>query len=82
MTFTRAEILRAGGNAVDAVVAVIQQNVALARRVVTRLAERLPHATAALPYPRSLEHAIITDRARIPPETRARLDRIVGHHLR
>ncbi|MCA9688740.1 MAG: S-methyl-5'-thioadenosine phosphorylase [Myxococcales bacterium] len=67
---------------VDAVVAVIQQNVALARRVVTRLAESLPHATAALPYPRSLEHAIITDRARIPPETRARLDLIVGHHLR
>ncbi|HEY8375697.1 MAG TPA: S-methyl-5'-thioadenosine phosphorylase [Nannocystis sp.] len=66
---------------VDAVVAVLKANVALSRRVIRRLAAWLPRTTRELPYPRALEHAIITDPARIPAETRRRLDLIVGHLL-
>ena len=66
---------------VEAVVAVLMQNVALSRRVLQRVAAGLPATTSELPYPRALEHAIITAPERIPAATRARLDLILGHCL-
>ena len=66
---------------VDAVIAVLQRNVALARRVVGRLAAALPATTAELPYPRALEHALITHRDAISPAARERFDLLVGHLL-
>ncbi|MGB1015971.1 MAG: S-methyl-5'-thioadenosine phosphorylase [Nannocystaceae bacterium] len=67
---------------VEAVVAVMRRNVAAARQVVARLAESLPETTEALPYPRALEHAILTDLRKIPAATRKRIDLIAGHYLR
>lgn len=66
---------------VEAVVAVLLQNVALSRRILRRLAAALPATTDELPYPAALEHAIITAPERIPAATRARLDLILGHRL-
>ncbi|HRI10858.1 MAG TPA: S-methyl-5'-thioadenosine phosphorylase, partial [Nannocystaceae bacterium] len=66
---------------VDAVIAVLQRNVALAQAVVQRLATSLPRTTAELPYPRALDHAILTARDRVSDEARARLDLIAGHIL-
>ena len=66
---------------VAAVVAVLQANVALSRRILRRVAARLPRHVAELPYPRALEHAVMTDPAKIPAETRQRLDLIAGHML-
>lgn len=66
---------------VDAVIAVLQRNVALAQAVVRRLATSLPRTTAELPYPRALDHAILTARDRVSDEARARLDLIAGHIL-
>ena len=63
------------------VVAVVQRNVALARGVIRRLAVGLPLTTADLPYPRALEHALMTRADAIPAETRARLDLIAGHMI-
>jgi 5'-methylthioadenosine phosphorylase len=63
------------------VVAVLRRNVALSRRIVRRLAAGLPRSVAELPYPRALEHAIITAPERVPAATRARLDLILGHYL-
>lgn len=66
---------------VEAVVAVLMQNVALSRRILLRVAAGLPATTSELPYPAALEHAIITAPERIPAATRARLDLILGHCL-
>jgi 5'-methylthioadenosine phosphorylase len=66
---------------VDAVMAVIVANIALARRIVLELAARLPECTSDLPYPRACEHAVMTARERIAPETRQRLDLVIGHYL-
>jgi 5'-methylthioadenosine phosphorylase len=66
---------------VDAVLAVLRANVALAQRVVSNLARSMPEAVASLPYPRALEHAIMTAPHLISKERRAQLDLICGHHL-
>ena len=66
---------------VDAVLAVLRANVALAQRVVSKLARSLPEAVASLPYPRALEHAIMTAPHLISKERRAQLDLICGHYL-
>ncbi|MCA9656941.1 MAG: S-methyl-5'-thioadenosine phosphorylase [Myxococcales bacterium] len=66
---------------VDAVLAVLKKNVALARAVVGRLARAMPATTEELPYPRALSGALSTDPAAIPKATRERLDLIAGHLL-
>jgi 5'-methylthioadenosine phosphorylase len=66
---------------VESVVATIAKNVALAQHTILELAASLPESTRELPYPRACEHALMTDRAQIPSETRARLDLIIGHYL-
>lgn len=70
-----------GEVSVEAVIAVLKANVALSRRLIARVAAELPASTAELPYPRALQHALITDPTRIPAETRKRLDLIAGHLL-
>jgi 5'-methylthioadenosine phosphorylase len=66
---------------VDAVVAVINANVARVRSIVLELAHRLPVACEQLPWPRALAGALITNPDKIPAVTRERLDLIVGHYL-
>ena len=66
---------------VEAVVAVVKANVALAQRIVTDLAVSLPATTEELPYPRAVENAVMTAKDAIPPEARERLDLIVGQYL-
>lgn len=66
---------------VEAVVAVLTQNVALSRRILQRIASTLPVSTSELGYPRALEHAIITAPEKIPAATRKKLDLILGHCL-
>ncbi|HET6583206.1 MAG TPA: S-methyl-5'-thioadenosine phosphorylase [Nannocystaceae bacterium] len=66
---------------VEAVMAIVRANVALAQRTIVELAARLPERTDELPYPRALEHAMMTDRAEIGAEARARLDLLIGHYL-
>ncbi len=66
---------------VDSVLAVLHANVARARAIVVELAKRLPRTCAELPWPRALDHALITDPSKTPAITRERLDLIVGHHL-
>ncbi|MFZ6177270.1 S-methyl-5'-thioadenosine phosphorylase [Nannocystis pusilla] len=70
-----------GEVSVEAVIAVLKANVALSRRLIARVAAGLPVSTAELPYPRALQHALITDPTRIPAETRERLELIAGHLL-
>jgi 5'-methylthioadenosine phosphorylase len=60
---------------------VLQANVARAWAIVVELAKRMPLDCAALPWPRALEHALITDPAKIPAVTRERLDLLIGHML-
>src|SRR5690606_40796044 len=66
---------------VEAVIAVLRANVALSRRVIGTLAAELPRSTSALPYPQSLQHARITEPAKISAGARERLDLIAGHLL-
>lgn len=67
---------------VDAVIAIMQANVARVREIVLELVNLLPSSCEQLPWPRSLAGALITDPAKIPAVTRERLDLIVGHYLR
>ncbi len=64
---------------VDAVIAVVRKNAALAREVIVKVAAGLPQTTAELPYPRALEHAIMTDPSKITPAMRERINLIAGH---
>ena len=65
---------------IEEVIRVLQANVDLARRTVTRVAAALPARTGC-PCPDALRHAIITDRAAIPPAVRAALAPIAGRWL-
>lgn len=66
---------------VDAVIAIMQANVARVRAIVLELANLLPETCDELPWPRALMGALITDPAKIPAVTRERLDLIIGHYL-
>ncbi len=65
---------------VEAVVATLRKNVALAREIVRRAAERIP-AARGCGCPRAAEHAIMTDPAAIPEAARARLQTLYGRYL-
>lgn len=65
---------------VDAVVAIMRKNAALARQVVAQVVERIPAEHDCIAA-RALANAIITDRARIPAEARERLSAILGKYL-
>ena len=63
-----------------AVMEVIQQNAATAQDVVRRVTRRLP-IERSCECASALEHSLITDPTRIPPDTLKKLDPIVGKYL-
>jgi 5'-methylthioadenosine phosphorylase len=65
---------------VEAVIAVLQTNAALARRLIARVARMIP-AARSCPAARALEEAIITRPEAITPEARTRLDLLIGKYL-
>jgi 5'-methylthioadenosine phosphorylase len=75
---------RAADEGVDAqaVIAVMQRNVELARRVVQRFAAALPEKRKPSPIDSALDHAVMTARAQRDPALVARLDAVAGRVLR
>jgi 5'-methylthioadenosine phosphorylase len=65
---------------VDTVVAVLQQNVKAARQALSQLVRRLPDPSISVATG-ALAGAIMTDRSKIPPDTRARLDWLIASRL-
>jgi len=65
---------------VDAVVAIVRKNAALARRIVKRAAATIP-AERTCEAANALAGAIMTDPAVISPEVRARLGLLIDRHL-
>lgn len=66
---------------VDAVVAVMQANVDVARKTIVRLAELLPERNEDLPYPRACENAVMTTPDTMTDDARKRLDLLIGQYL-
>ncbi len=60
---------------------VLRQNVKTAQQVVANLVRRLPPRAADHPCANALAGGIVTDPARIPAETRQKLEPIVGRYL-
>jgi 5'-methylthioadenosine phosphorylase len=65
---------------VEAVLAVFQRNLALARRIISLAASRL-EVPPACGCGRALADTFLTSRERVPDETRRRLELIVGKYL-
>ncbi len=65
---------------IEEILRVLQANVDLARRTIARVAASVP-ARSGCPCPTALQHAIITDRALIPPAVKAALAPIAGKYL-
>jgi len=66
---------------VEAVLAIIRQNVTLAKAIVKGAAEAVP-STRQCGCPRAAEHAIMTARDQIPPATRAKLELLFGPYMK
>ncbi len=66
---------------VEAVVAIMRKNAALARQIVARVVERIPQEHDCIAA-RALANAIMTDRKKIPPEARERLSAIIGKYVK
>lgn len=66
---------------VDAILAVMHQNVAMAKQII-RLAAAGAQERCSCGCDSALQYAIVTDRSRIPAETAQRLDPIVGKYLK
>lgn len=65
---------------VDAIIAIIKQNVATAKSIIRNAVRRIgPERTC--PCASALRFAIITDKAAIPAETRERLDLIISSYI-
>jgi len=65
---------------VEAVLAIIRQNVAMAREIIKQAATSLT-AQPGCPCGEALKFAIMTDRALIPEQTRCDLEPIIGKYL-
>ncbi len=65
---------------VEAVIAVLLENAAMAKAILCRAVRAIP-AARTCPCSRALRDAIITARDRIPPATRERLKLLVGKYL-
>jgi 5'-methylthioadenosine phosphorylase len=65
---------------VEAVVATVRKNAALARQIVTQVVDRIPQEHDCIAA-RALENAIMTDRAAIPAAARERLAAIIGRYV-
>jgi 5'-methylthioadenosine phosphorylase len=66
---------------VEAVLSVLQKNVATARRTVAEVARALPDPAASAAAG-ALAAAIMTARERIPPATLTRLEWLIGHYVK
>ncbi len=65
---------------VEAVLEVLRRNVDTARRIVREAAARIPRERTC-PCREAARHAILTDPAKIPPETRRRVELLFGRYL-
>jgi len=65
---------------VEAVIAVMNKNVGVAKSALRALVARLPDASLS-PAARALEHAILTDPSCIAPETRELLSPLIGKYF-
>lgn len=65
---------------IDAILEIIRQNVATARNIIRQAVADLQQPPACS-CGDALKYAIITDPARIPTQTRANLDLLIGRHL-
>lgn len=65
---------------IDAILEIIRQNVATARNIIRQAVADLQQPPAC-GCGEALKYAIITDPARIPTQTRANLDLLIGRHL-
>lgn len=65
---------------VDAVLAIIKENVTMAKAIIRNAVKRID-AERACPCPSALQYAIITDKSVIPDEARQRLDLIIGKYV-
>jgi len=70
-----------GGVEVDAVLAVMRANAALAQEALAKLAVALPKRRTASPIDRALDHAIVTPRDQWDRARAARLDAVAGRLL-
>lgn len=67
---------------VEAVIALIQKNVATARNIIKVAAGRLDASPCAQGCGEALQYAIMTDKALIPEQTRKELEPIMGRHFK
>lgn len=65
---------------IEAILAIIRQNVATARGIIKAAVGQLPQKPACA-CGKALEYAVITDPVRIPPRTLQKLDLLLGRHL-
>lgn len=65
---------------IETVIAVLQANVELSQRIVREIIPLIGEGFESVAHS-AMAHAIITDRQRIPPETRKRVDLLVGKYL-
>ena len=65
---------------IDAVLAVMRQNAATAQRMIRETVQRIAPPRRC-PCGTALAHAILTDRTKIPPETKKRLEVIAGRYF-
>jgi 5'-methylthioadenosine phosphorylase len=65
---------------VDTIIAVLNANAALSQRIVAEVVDRLAAGYTSIAHS-ALATAIITDRSRIPAETKERLSLIAGKYL-
>jgi len=65
---------------VDAILAIIRKNVAMAKTIIRHVADRIGKERAC-PCSSALRYAIITDKTVIPPQVKKDLDIIIGKYL-
>ena len=65
---------------VEAVMAVVKANAALANNIIKRVALNCPTVSAS-PHLRAAQYAIMTDRSKIPPLTKEKVKLLWGEYL-
>ena len=66
---------------VEAVVAIVRENVKMAQRVIRKLVPRIAAHEGPPPHHDALQYAIMSDLSRLPDETRTALHPIIGKYL-
>ncbi|MCA9522789.1 MAG: S-methyl-5'-thioadenosine phosphorylase, partial [Myxococcales bacterium] len=65
---------------VDAVLAILKQNVENAKRVIRATVPKIPHGPC--PYHNALENAILTPRDAVSPQRLEELNLLIGKYMR